>query len=350
MKLTLFTKDFEDNSTGRAYALWLLAQHLGWQCQIVAPQGDHVWGPVAVPDFEAACSVRASRSQQREAAAASDLVISVKPVPGSFDLALAATRDTGRPLLVDIDDPDIEGLLSLGNLPKALAKSLLRPRSYWKTRRLRRALPSFPHTVSNPVLERAHGGELIPHARVDSGVGNPHISWQPQVVFVGTNRPHKGIVELRRAVSQLAADGFTLTITDERPPDALAHENWVGFTSLTRGIELVKHADIVVIPSRANDLYAAGQLPVKIVDAMLAGRALVVSDLEPLRWAIGPAGGTLVGAGEHEQLLSALRAYRDPSLRSAHGANARHRAISQFTVDALAPRFAAACLRTVRRD
>ena len=96
---------------------------------------------------------------------------------------------------------------------------------------------------------------------------------------MGSVRPHKGVELLREAVEH--AGDMRLTITDDPPPSARPNENWTGLTSLAVGLELVNRADIVAIPSLPW-IYGY-QLPVKLIDAMLAGRAIVASDLPPIR-------------------------------------------------------------------
>jgi glycosyltransferase involved in cell wall biosynthesis len=276
------------------------------------------------------------------AAREADLVVSVKPVPGSFDIARAVAHRAERPLLLDIDDPDLEGLLAIGNPVRAVAKSILRARSYWGARDLRKYVWDYPRTVSNPTLQDWYGGDIVPHARPDTGVGASHVRVRPHVVFVGTNRPHKGLESLRRAVSALSSEGFTLTVTDVAPDDARPHERWVGTTTLQAGIDLVQASDIVVIPSVAKNLYSGGQLPVKIIDAMIAGRAVVASDLAPLRWALGE-GGVTFRAGDLDDLTAKLRVLAEPSAREILGSAARIRALEMFTVEAVAEPFRLAC-------
>ncbi len=350
MRLVLFTKDFSDNSTGRAYVLWLLAKSLGWEATVVSFRGETVWAPLSGTEFAESCVLLDSAEMAHSISAPADLLISVKPVPGALDRALDASRATGKPLLVDIDDPDLESLLGQGSLVRAAAKAVLRARTFWPSLRLRAALRKLPRMVSNPALARRYGGEIVPHARNDFGFGAPQVSWTPSVVFVGTNRKHKGTELLRRAVEAVAGDGFTLTITDHKPADALPHERWVGPTSLEEGIELVRSSDIVVIPSRGGDRFAAGQLPAKLVDAMMAGRAVVVSDLPPLAWAIGTEGGMTFPPDDVNALEEVLRRLSDPATRERIATGARQRALELFTTDAVARRFAKACAEAVKNQ
>jgi glycosyltransferase involved in cell wall biosynthesis len=208
---------------------------------------------------------------------------------------------------------------------------------------MRRAIREHPKIVSNPVLQREYGGALVPHARLDTGQGHETPRTEIRVVFIGTNRKHKGVEVLRDAVSRVATSGFTLTITDSAPDNARDWETWTGPTSFEGGTQILHDADIAVVPSLAGHAYSAAQLPAKLVDAMMAGRAIVASNLEPIRWALGGTGIT-VTPGSASELALALEKLADPGLRSQLGTAARQRALSTFTLEAIAPVFRAACL------
>ncbi|RCK59696.1 glycosyltransferase family 1 protein [Microbacterium sorbitolivorans] len=239
-------------------------------------------------------------------------------------------------------------MLSQGKPLRALVK-MVRGGSYWPTRRLVPLVKKYPVMVSNPALQKRYGGVLVPHARVDSGAGSPHTTGEPTIAFVGTNRPHKGVEVLRESARTAGPTPMSLTITDIAPEDATPNENWVGQTSLSRGVDIVKQSDIVVIPSVRTSAYSAAQLPVKIIDAMLAGRAIVVSDFEPLAWAIGDF-GIVVPPGDVARLSLALEELRDPARRADLGGRARERALATFTVPSVASQFAEACRGAVAAD
>jgi glycosyltransferase involved in cell wall biosynthesis len=161
------------------------------------------------------------------------------------------------------------------------------------------------------------------------------------VAFIGTNRPHKGIKQLRGAVAELAAVGFRLVITDAAPSDAREWEEWIGPTTLKRGLEIVHGCDIVATPSLRQP-YAFGQVPVKLIDAMLAARPVVVSHVGPMPWAVGN-GGILVKPGSQQSLVRALKRLADPSERERLGMLGRQLALDRYTVEAQRENFRAIC-------
>ncbi|RWZ46602.1 glycosyltransferase [Labedella phragmitis] len=346
MKVTFFSDDLSSNSLGRVYCLWRLADALGWDASVISPRGEEVWGPLRDTPFARACHrLAADTKPSHDEMGDPDLLIAVKPLPSSFLPAWEWSRALGIPLLVDIDDPDLEMQFSWERPIRRLGRILLRARGLRGSRVVRKRLVGVPRFVSNPWLQSRYGGTLLPHVRDDRGPGAAHASTQPRIAFVGTNQQHKGVSILRQAVAELAPEGFRLIVTDAPPADAAPHEEWVGRTSMEEGLSLVSGSDIVVIPS-LDAVHARGQLPVKLIDAMMLGRAIVVTDVDPLPWAIG-SGGVVIRAGSVSELVHALRSLSDPSKRARLGRSARSIAIARYTIGENRRAFEAACRAAV---
>lgn len=342
-RLALLTDELDGNSLGRAYCLWLLARAAGWDARVLASRGAEVWRPLQETEFAASCErVESSDLDSMILAGGFDLLIAVKPLPGSFGRALRVSEASGVPLLLDIDDPDLERLLSWGSPLRRLRRLVRDPFTEFAYGRLRKRAAEVELIVSNPALQTIYGGAVVPHVREDYGHGGHFRESNPVVAFVGTNRSHKGLDVIRAGVARVQDLGFKLAVTDAPPADAYPWESWVGTTSLSAGIELVADSDIVLVPSQ-NSVWSRGQLPVKLVDAMLLGRAVGVSRVEPLPWAIGEAGLTFEPTVDGVERV--LRQLRNVGLRERLGAGARERALSMFTVDAALPAFRAACDR-----
>ena len=119
VRVLLVTPNFDNNSLGRTYCLWLLCRELSWDCRVVGVNGDRIWLPLQGSAFAADCVLPAPGADPVARAAAladharwADVVVAVKPLPTSFGAALTVLDDVPRPLLVDIDDPDIEARTS----------------------------------------------------------------------------------------------------------------------------------------------------------------------------------------------------------------------------------------------
>ncbi len=346
--VAIVTPNFENNSLGRTWCLWQLARALGWSTEVVGVKGSAVWRPLAGTPFAADCVLPASADRAaalpavRAAIGRADLVIAVKPLTTSLGVALEA-RD-GVPLLADVDDPDIEVRTDW----RPLAERLRRP-GFLPSRRVLRglgdAVRTLPRIVSNPVLQRMYGGDVVPHVR-EAG---PDPVWsdrdEPVVRFVGSVRGHKGVDVLRRAVAGLQGDAL-LEVTADAPADAAQHERWLGTTTLERGTALVREADVIAVPSLPT-LWTPAQLPAKLIDAMIAGRAIVASSAEPVVWALGGT-GVLVPPGDAPALQQALAGMRSPARRRALGEAARERALATFTVEAVLPAFERAATAAMR--
>ncbi|MGY4643708.1 glycosyltransferase family 4 protein [Cellulomonas sp. URHB0016] len=343
MRLAMMTPSFSDNSLGRTYCLWLLAHSLGWQTTVLSSEGSAVWGPLRGTPFAARCAVGADPEAVRALVHRSDLVVAVKPLPTSFGVAIDLCRTLDRPLLLDIDDAHLEHALSWRRPARRIGRAVLRPRRAAELVRLRRAAAGVPTTAGNPVLARRWGGDVVPHVRPDTGPGAPHRPSAPVVAFVGTDQPHKGVDLLRSAVERSQQHGYRLVVTDRPPADARPWEEWIGPTSLEDGLEVARTSDVVAAPSRDTP-FSRGQVPVKLVDGMMLGRAVVASDLPGARWATDGT-GILVRPGSVDALVDALAALVDPAARGALGVRARDRAVALFGVAAVAPTFERACLR-----
>jgi glycosyltransferase involved in cell wall biosynthesis len=343
LEIVFFTPDLSNNSLGRTLCLWEMAHELGWKSTVVSPKGDSIWAPLRDTEFARAClKITADEMARSPILKSADVYVAVKPLPDSFSIASVLSAQRGIPLLLDVDDPDLESVLSWQRPMRRFVKSVLRYKQISGVQRLARAARRADTIVSNPVLQKRYGGVIIPHTRRDAGNGARHVTRSPHVAFVGTNHSHKGLTFLRDAVERLQSDQFSLTITDHAPLDAKPWESWTGPTTFGQGQKLVANCDIVVIPS--IDLpFARGQLPAKLMDAMLLGRAIVVSDIEPMPWALGGA-GRIVAPGSVSAIENALRSFVDPAARQASGDLARVRAQSMFTLEHNTGKFAAAVL------
>lgn len=340
-RLLLVTPNFENNSTGRTFCLWALARHLGLRTRVIGVNGRQVWSPVADGDFAAACEVltpMADDERTRRLTAAvrwADVVVAVKPLPTSFGLVAPIAGVNRRPLVVDVDDPDIEYRLRWQPLRRRVKARLTGRRALLL--RLRDALPAYPLMVSNPVLQQRYGGVVIPHARPSRPAPSHRDRPQLTIRFVGSVQEHMGVDVLRRAVAKVQSAGFRLEVTDRSPRDSRSWESWLGRTTFADGQSLVEGADLVVLPSLPRS-WSLAQLPAKLVDAMMFGRPVIASDLPPIRWALGGT-GKLVPPADEAALAAALMRLRDADLRHHLGSRAHARAVELFSCDAVAPEF-----------
>ena len=343
LRLLLLTPNLDNNSLGRTWCLWLLARHLGYEVQVASVKGERVWPPLAASELAGVCH----RVQPVDGAGDpdpavvdlarwSDVLLAVKPVENSFGLGRLLSARTGRPLLLDVDDPDIEVRTTWLPWYERVPRRLLQPR-YRRLTALKAEALRTPVLVSNPELQAIYGGRVVPHVRPGAPWTDRPATTTPVVRFVGSPRGHKGVDVLRRSVARLADQGFRLEVTADAPADAAPWEGWLGTTTVEEGRRLVATADVVAVPSLPG-AWSPAQLPAKLIDAMSAGVPVVASDVGPIAWALG-GGGLLVPPGDVAALTAALARLAEPGLREQLGRAGHARALEVFSVEAVAPAF-----------
>ncbi|MFD6163559.1 glycosyltransferase family 4 protein [Oerskovia sp. NPDC060287] len=168
---------------------------------------------------------------------------------------------------------------------------------------------------------------VVVHNGVDAP-GSPSAEPRPRgehlhVVFVGRTIPDKGADVLVDAVRELARDDVKLTVVGSAGFDAAApltlHEKdlrrrasgsaspvtFTGFLPRGRVREILRTADVVVVPSRWAEPFALTAL-----EGMAAGAAVVASDIGGVPEAVG-SGGVLVPPDDVRALAQALAALAD---------------------------------------
>jgi glycosyltransferase involved in cell wall biosynthesis len=168
----------------------------------------------------------------------------------------------------------------------------------------------------------------------------------PVVGFVGSLKPWHGVDVLIDAVSSLAntMQIGLLVVGDGPERDRLRSAmgklsprvTWVmtGAVELSRVPEHIAAMDIAAAPYVPNDYFYFS--PLKVVEAMAAGRAVVASDFAPIRDLLGTA-GILVEPGDSVLLGDSLgRLIDDPDTRRILGAAARLRALERSSWSAVA--------------
>ena len=293
--------------------------------------GDRVWGPVArdrrvelIDRPRTTAALPLARRRLATAVGDADLLVAVKPRILSY--GLAAVVRAGRPLVLDIDD--LEHRFTRRRF--GWLRQLIEPDREPVTRLLERwRAPVSAVTVVNRTLQRRYGGTVIPHVRDRSDLARAARDDGPGVRtrlgldgtfvvgFVGTVRPHKGLFVLADAVARLGADARLLVAGDPGDPRTFADLARragsrlvvVGETPLHELGGLLGACDVVAIPqSRVPE--AIHQSPAKLLDALAAGRPVVVGDIGDTAEILGGA-GRLVPPDDPVALAAALAELRD---------------------------------------
>lgn len=158
-------------------------------------------------------------------------------------------------------------------------------------------------TTSNEALRKRYGGVVVPHAR-DAEVFTPSQNRQaanrkrldiPEdktvVLFFGTPRRHKGLVETAQALAALGRDDICFTIVGDFPDGELRREleavdgvetHFVGAQPYEEIHNVVAIGDICVLLQDDGSLLGKYQTPAKLTDALSMGLLVFAQHTEGL--------------------------------------------------------------------
>lgn len=357
MKITFLCFDLSDNSLGRAA---LLARALAGhhEVELVGPmKGGAVWFPLRETDLTVkpypwqrlprfAGTVRKMLSDID-----ADLLFACKLRPTSFGVGVLKKRQSGIPLIVDIDDWEVGfyyhsgfwgrvgRFLNLSN-PNGLPYT-------WLMERLVNRADGI--TVSNRFLQRRFTGTLIPHCR-DTRQLDPALHDglavrrrlglvdKKIVMFLGTPRGHKGVEDLLAAALKVqdARAHFVVVGLDDPErfiagrPQALAERlTGVGKVPGSELADYLAAADIMAIPQRRTS-DTVGQMPAKLFDAMAMAKPIVSTRVSDIPEALDDT-GYLVEPGHVDELARAIdHVLGHPDEAAAKGRRARARCVELY--------------------
>ena len=309
--------DVGHNPLGRAYMLAEALQRsytvvlAGFQFQ---RYGHAVWKPLrdapfetvtipghSFPDFQRTVCDLAHRID-------ADVVVACKARLPAVQLGLMVKAHRNRPLLIDVDDyelgffPNRQPLHDLSTVDSA---SLVEPFEAAWTRYTENLLPwADGLLVANTALQARFPGVLVPHARDEMTFDRDRVDRNAVrrslgltrdlrvVMFVGTPRPHKGVVEILDAVKAANRPDYRFVIVGT-PPDkpfeaavrALGGDavHLVPDQPFDRLPEITAAADLVCLLQDPATQIAQYQLPAKLVDAIAMGVPVLATDVPPLR-------------------------------------------------------------------
>jgi glycosyltransferase involved in cell wall biosynthesis len=329
--------------------------------------GSRVWAPLR--DIPTPINVFAGRpfpehlrvSETVATAIDADAIWVSKPRLPSLLLGALAKEHRNRPLVLDVDDHelaffdideglDIDALARRRNDP-ALALPFERD---W-TRACDPLIGGADQlTVSNVALQRRYGGVVVPHAR-DERVFDPAVvdreaarhrlgipADQRVLLFGGTPRLHKGVLEILQALETLNDPRYRLIVFGTREFDELRPQighlaRWLlplpyqPFSSLP---EVVAAADLACILQNPDHPVSAYQLPAKLTDALAMGVPVLLRPTPPLGPVIQAGAVGVIEPGD--DLASAIAAiFDDPAAASARAAVGRRLFLDTMSYDAV---------------
>jgi len=276
-----------------------------------------------------------------------DLVIACKARLPALQLGLMIKAARGRPLLVDVDDYELSFFANREPLPDiadVAAESLVEPHEEAWTRHVETLLPFADGLlVSNAALRARFGGTVVPHARdetrfdpglFDRSTARRRLALGPRhrlVLFVGTPRPHKGVMQVLEAIRECGNPDYRFAVVGT-PPDGAFAERLLRargdvlrmmreqpFSKLPR---LLAGADLVCLMQDPTSDISRYQLPAKVVDAVAMGVPVLATPTAPLE--------PLIAAGVVEAADATNLAGRiDKWLRASQAERAQHAEVAR---------------------
>lgn len=311
--------DMGHNPAGRAIVLYDLLEQ-DWDTELIGPlwsrYGGRIWPPIATSTRKMRgipCDTLEDFWPAVQAIAASaryDLVIVCKPrLPGVI-LGTALARASGCSLITDIDDFELsffkdETAARIEDLEAQLPDALIEPYGELATRAVEAVVYDVPSIiVSNVALRKRYGGIVVRHARdehvftaekFDRQQAREVLGISPNdfaLIFVGTPRRHKGVLDVTRVLHEMPNKRFVFhivgSLTDKRDRAELEsytnarvvlHPN-CEFDALPG---IIAAADAVVLLQDPTHPISSYQIPAKISDAAAFGLPVVMTDVPPVR-------------------------------------------------------------------
>ena len=368
-QLVVAAAELSHNAAGRAFTLAQLYQYLGHPVTIIGshfPQwGQELWEPIRgavaaaqlpvhtfVADYEPRFVEQAWELVLQQPA---DLVHLSKPRLPAVVFGLLYKLLWGAAVLVDIDDEELcfvgeREPISLDGL-KRLCHGLPEPRELmgplWTRLAVDLAQRFDGITVANQPLQQRYGGTVIPHARdpdllkpateAEKAAARQRWGIDPGakvVLFFGTPRRHKGLLQVGAAVAQLPEGLQPLfVVAGSFPPGEARLEQELkdllptGYLKqlanqpIEQAGQVLALADLVVLLNEGD--IAEFQSPAKLSDALAMGLPVLLSESQPLKEAI--ANGWVLRAevmglaGQMEQLLNNPEAMQLQAERARQG-------------------------------
>ena len=357
--LLVLAWDIGHNPLGRAH---LLAEALARSYRVTLagfqfPQyGNSVWKPLrgsdlrvasipgsGFPDFQRTLGDLARRID-------ADVVIACKARLPSVQAGLMIKAVRNRPLIIDIDDYELaffENREPLVDPYELEEEALKEPYDEAWTRYTENLLTAADRlVVSNPELQRRFGGVVVPHARDETAfrpnrLGRPRAlrrlglkGDQKVILFVGTPRPHKGLIHVLDAVLRVRRRHDCRLVVVGTPPDRAFEDvlkrrggkalSMMPDQPFQRLPEILTAADLVCAVQDPNSKISEYQMPAKIVEAMAMEVPVVATDVPPLRGLI-EAGA--VDSVTHHNLAARIGSWLDASARGRSPQVERARAL-----------------------
>lgn len=350
-KIAVCGWDLSHNAAGRVLTLAELYQHCGQDISIIGcivstnkKRPRELWEPMKLSDIP--CEYITVKNTSDLVAKAFDFVSShpfdivhlSKPRLPNLIIGRLYQLIWNANIIMDIDDEELgfrkpsDSDLLIDNIETIRS-------NYWLVRSVHLSNTFDAITVSNTALQLRYSGTVIPHVRdANKFIPSKKLSStmrekygippsQKVVLFFGTPKPHKGLVETAHAISEIP-EGKPLFLIignfiDKCFKEKLASIKGVDFKFLPNQpyhliSNFVAMGDICIILQDTESLISEHQLPAKLIDALAMGLTVISTQTPALKPLI--EAGAVIATDKYKLPLILMQALSEPS-RSAFNRN-----------------------------
>jgi glycosyltransferase involved in cell wall biosynthesis len=353
LRVTVVAWDMAHNGVIRAYYLAAMLQR-HYDVTLVGANfphhGTRIWEPIRSSDLPMRSfpgdrlPAFVERAERALCGIQTDLVIACKARFPSLLVAMLLKHVHGVPVIVDVDErelsfhPAAQGI-SLDELERSREDpDFTSPYGQLWTRACEGLVcDADAITVASPAVQALYGGTIVPHARdelafdparFDRDAVRAELGYTPEdrvVLFAGTPRPHKGIIEIARALEELDDRYKLLVVGSFSDPDertelarvAADRTQLVDFRPVSEIPRLTALADLMCLPQDAQSDVAQHQTPAKLTEALAMGVPVLARETPPLASFVEEGVISAIGDAPLATRVAELFADRDGMRRAA---------------------------------
>ncbi len=319
IKVSVIAWDLAHNPAGRAH---IIADMLSrkFDVELIGAKnpvyGTEIWEPLrnsTIPTIDFTGTGFPAHFQKMVDVAKdlnTDVVYVSKPRLPSYELGILAKSFKNIPVILDVDDYELSffGMhkgMTLDDVEALREKEeFSSPHGQLWTRYCDSIIPYADHiTVSNVELQKKYGGTILPHIR-DERLFDPSLydrnairakfgftSDEKVILFIGTPRLHKGIVEIAEALERLGNPSYKLcvigTVTDHNLNARLKglkgdHLHFIPnqpYSDLPTNLVI---GDLICLLQDPQNDIAKYQMPAKFTDALAMNIPILATAAPPL--------------------------------------------------------------------
>lgn len=372
LKVSLIVSDLSGGGAVRAFLLGQVLLQLDYAVEVVGcqfgkdlyaipPAGINV---VSIPGKPYPNFLRTAH--QLLAHLDGDILYAVKPKPSSFGLGLIRRWQTGKPLLLDMDDWELSWCggddWKYQPTPKQLYRDLFK--SHGQLREPDHTLyvqwlekltsQADGITIDTQFLQDRFGGVYVPNGK-DTDLFNPAkynaaaarekygLSDYRVLMFPGAPRQHKGLEDVLDALEILDQSDLRVVIIGGSPYDDYddklmeRYGKWlikIPRLPVEEMPNAVMAAHVVVVPQR-DSLTARAQFPLKLSDGMAMGKPIISTRVGDIPEILADT-GYLVDPGSPQQIATAIeQIFQNWDEAMATGERSRQRCVQHYGVKSM---------------